>query len=265
MGVYNTMKDQRLTFNDDLINYEKWRTNYCDELFSDIIAYSGIGAGKLAVDVGCGTGKSTRPILEAGCRVIGIEYGRDMAEYVRERFKSYDEFSVENAKFEDFVCEDNSIDLLLSGTAFHWIPEDIGYGKAFRIIRPGGTLALFWSFPTPDISRPQLMERMQSVYSRYNPNERLTAGDKSYGQRTPIAETIVKYGFAEPEHHLLRRKITYNADDYISALRTFATHLMIRPDDLRERYELEIKDAINSTGGYLDVYDVMDLFLARKP
>lgn len=38
--------DKRLTFNEDVKNYEKWRPTYCDELFKDIIGYSQIEQGK---------------------------------------------------------------------------------------------------------------------------------------------------------------------------------------------------------------------------
>ncbi|MDR0490615.1 MAG: hypothetical protein LBH28_05145 [Oscillospiraceae bacterium] len=64
---------------------------------------------------------------------------------------------------------------------------------------------------------------------------------------------------------MYKLKNTYNADNYISVLNTFATHQMIQPDSVRKQYEREIKEAINSSGGLIDVYDVMDLFLARKP
>ena len=32
--------DKRFTFNEDVMNYEKWRPTYCDELFHDIMEYS---------------------------------------------------------------------------------------------------------------------------------------------------------------------------------------------------------------------------------
>ncbi|MDR0490614.1 MAG: class I SAM-dependent methyltransferase [Oscillospiraceae bacterium] len=177
--------DQRLTFNADLENYEKWRTNYCGELFSKIIEYSGIGSGKLAVEVGCGTGKSTEPVLKTGGSVIGVEFGENLALYVKDKFAIYNNFQVKNMKFEDFTCAGGSVDLVYSGSAFHWIPEEIGYKRAFDMLRPGGTLALFWSFPAPDTEKYGLKEKLQSVYDRYDPNERLKPNDKSYGQRTP--------------------------------------------------------------------------------
>ena len=32
--------DKRFTFNEDAMNYEKWRPTYCEELFHDIMEYS---------------------------------------------------------------------------------------------------------------------------------------------------------------------------------------------------------------------------------
>ncbi|OBY76422.1 hypothetical protein BBG47_27185 [Paenibacillus sp. KS1] len=34
------ISNKRLTFNEDVNNYEKWRPTYCDELFEDILEYS---------------------------------------------------------------------------------------------------------------------------------------------------------------------------------------------------------------------------------
>ncbi|WP_278335781.1 hypothetical protein [Petroclostridium xylanilyticum] len=38
--------DKRLTFNEDVENYDKWRPTYCKELFNDIIQYSELNKNK---------------------------------------------------------------------------------------------------------------------------------------------------------------------------------------------------------------------------
>jgi len=258
--------DQRLTFNEDLDNYEKWRTNYCDELFSEIIRYSGAGLGKLAVEIGCGTGKSTEPILKTGCQVIGVEYGANLAAYVGEKFKSYSNFRVENCKFEDFSCDSGSADIVFSATAFHWIPEEFGYRKVYDILKSSGTLALCWSFPSPDIERPVLGEMMRNIYARYETNSRLKPHAENYKEHSlSILKTIEKYGFTESEYYSYQKIKTYSANDYLSLLNTYATHLLIQPDSKRKQYEIEIKDAIDSVGGTIAIWDDMDLYLAKKP
>lgn len=113
--------DQRLTFNEDSANYERWRPVYCAELFQDIIAYSHIGPGKKAIEIGIGMGQATRPVLETGCELAAVELGRNLAEYTQQKFLEYTGFKVHHTSFEDFAARAGSSDLIYSGTAFHRI------------------------------------------------------------------------------------------------------------------------------------------------
>ena len=56
-------RELRMKFDEDEINYDRWRPGYPDELF------------QAALEVGIGTGQATRPFLEAGCRVTAVELG----------------------------------------------------------------------------------------------------------------------------------------------------------------------------------------------
>ncbi len=38
--------DKRITFNEDVENYDKWRPRYCKVLFDDIIQYSELNKNK---------------------------------------------------------------------------------------------------------------------------------------------------------------------------------------------------------------------------
>lgn len=103
------MMDKRLTFNEDIENYEKWRPTYCDELFKDIIAYSQIEQGKKAIEIGIGTGQATSPFLETGCELTAIELGKDLAAYSELKFQEYKNFTVCNTAFEEYECPEGSI------------------------------------------------------------------------------------------------------------------------------------------------------------
>ena len=47
-------------------------------------------------------------------------------------------------------------------------------------------------------------------------------------------------------------------------LNTYSDHRAM-PDDVRTRFECEIRAAIEKAGGFLKVYDTIDLYLAQKP
>ncbi len=43
--------DKRFTFNENAMNYEKWRPTYCEELFHDIMEYSKLDMHKKALEI----------------------------------------------------------------------------------------------------------------------------------------------------------------------------------------------------------------------
>jgi ubiquinone/menaquinone biosynthesis C-methylase UbiE len=254
--------DKRFTFNEDVKNYDKWRPTYCNELFNDIIQYSELNQNKKAIEVGIGTGQATVPFLMTGCDVTAIELGKNLAEYSKEKFKEYKNFSVYNTSFEDFECDDNSYDILYSATAFHWIPEEIGYPKALKLLKNDGTLALFWNKPCVYREDDLLHQKIQSIYQKYRPSD-----DKFIENDTErynkISKTIESYGFRDLVVKLYHLKRIFNSSDYISLLNTYSDHRSMG-DSIKQLVYNEIENTILENGNVLNVYDTMELYLSRK-
>jgi ubiquinone/menaquinone biosynthesis C-methylase UbiE len=133
---------KRTHFDEIVVNYDKARPEYPAPLFADVIKYIASAKGIKALEIGAGTGKSTFPFLDAGYDVTAVEMGANMAEFLTERFKGYDNFNVINATFEDVLLEDNCYDLIYAASAFHWVDKEIGLPKVIRLLKSGGVLAL---------------------------------------------------------------------------------------------------------------------------
>ncbi|SDF80683.1 Methyltransferase domain-containing protein [Fontibacillus panacisegetis] len=254
--------DKRLTFNEEVENYEKWRPTYCDELFKDIIEYSHIEQGKKAIEIGIGTGQATRPFLETGCELTAIELGKDLAEYSKLKFLDYKNFTVCNTAFEDFECPNGSIDIIYSATAFHWIPEQIGYPKVSKLLKTGGTLALLWNRPFVSRENDELHQNIQRIYQKYRPSSTqiMEYDTERYEGRK---KTIQAYGFREIVFKLYHLTRTFSSSDYIDLLNTYSDHRTM-PSTTKVLFENEIKEAILRFGDVLYVYDTIDLYLAKK-
>lgn len=254
--------DKRFTFNEDVKNYDKWRPKYCTELFKDIIHYSNINSNSKAIEVGIGTGQATMPFLEIGCDVTAIELGEELAKFTKEKFKQYKSFSLYNTSFEDFKCENNKFDILYSATAFHWIPEDISYPKVFKLLKNNGTLALFWNRPFVNREDDFLHQKIQSIYQKYKPsNNKLIEHDTE--RYNEISKTILLYGFKDLQVNLYNQIRTFNSSNYISLLNTYSDHRSIEESTKQLMYN-EIKNAILEYGDIINIYDTIDLYLARK-
>ena len=135
--------DFRKVFDSIPEQFDEWRQRYCDELFEDLIEYADLGPGKTVLEIGPGTGQATEPILKTGCSYLAIELGENFTEFMINRFSSYNNFQIVNADFETYDFGDTKFDLVYSAAAFQWIPEKIGYPKAFDLLKSNGAFAMF--------------------------------------------------------------------------------------------------------------------------
>ena len=251
------------TFDTVASTYEKLRPGYVDALYQDIFAYCPLDASSRAVEVGIGGGQATRPILETGCAVTAVEPGANFCELCREKFAAYPNFSIMNGKFEDAVLPAESCDLVYSASAFHWVPEEVGYRKVFDVLKPGGAFARFANHPYKDKGRPGMHEALQAVYAVYMPGS-LVPDEYSEEAAAQRAQIAAKYGFTDIRHHLYRRTRDFTAAEYVQLLGTYSDHIAIEKET-RGRFFREIEAAINGLGGVITIYDTIDLQLARKP
>ncbi|MCL1845639.1 MAG: class I SAM-dependent methyltransferase [Defluviitaleaceae bacterium] len=254
--------DKRLVFDNIPDEYDKWRPTYVPELYDDVLSYSGIDENCRVLEIGIGTGKATLPFLEKNCRITAIELGANLADYSRRKFADYKNLEIIVADFEKYDCPEETFDLVYAACAFHWIPEEIGYLKVFKLLKRGGAFARFANWQQRDKKNKSLYNAIQEIYSKYMPGTAKPDYTEDECRRT--AEIALNYGFADVSYKMYHRKRTYDAADYVSLQRTHGGHADM-PDDKWTLFSGEIKDAIRNNGGKINVYDVMELQLAKKP
>lgn len=256
--------DKKYLFDEIVLNYEKCRPRYPAQLFKDIIDYADITADQSAIEIGCGTGKATEPFLKTKCHVTAVELGKNMASYTREKFRNYTNFEIAEVPFEDYVCAENQFDLLYSATAFHWIEPEIGYRKAYRIIKNGGTLALFWNRPSVNDRDNRLHQKIQSIYHKFLPQWGEKAKVDRGAQQEGIRNQIAEYGFTDIAFQLYSNTRTTTGEEYVELLNTYSDHRAL-DERIRAPFFYAVRTAIEESGNQLTIYDTVDLYLAHKP
>lgn len=264
------MKIQGLEWTFDTVAsvYEKFRPGYVDELYQAIFDYIPIHENSKTVEIGIGGGQATLPFLRTGCEVTAVEYGENFSELCREKFKEFPGFTVITGRFEDASLDDNVFDLVYSASAFHWIPEDIGYAKVFSMLKSGGAFARFANHPYRDWANPALMEEIDWLYDKYyytfhnrNREPLEECGEEQARSRALIAE---KYGFTDIQYALFYRTRLFTAKEYRTLLGTYSDHIAME-EKIRTEFFSKIEEAIDHHGGIINIKDTMDLQLARKP
>lgn len=251
------------TFNTVVEQYDRMRPTYVEALYDDVWNYGGFGENITAVEVGIGTGQATRPVLNRGAAVIAVELGGDLAVFCEKKFADNPRLKVVNLPFQNFDASEGSFDLIYSASAFHWIPEAIGYTKVFKMLRPGGVFARFANHPYKDKEKEALHEAMQVLYAKYMPRSKLST-EYSEEEAKARAEVGAKYGFADIQYRLYKRTRTFTAQQYTDLLGTYSDHIALGEEQRTEFFAL-IREEINRFGGTFTIYDTIDLELHRKP
>ncbi|MBO4477346.1 MAG: methyltransferase domain-containing protein [Lachnospiraceae bacterium] len=262
------IKGQEWTFNTVAKTYEKIRPGYPKELYQAVFAYAPLDTSSSVVEVGIGGGQATPPVLETGCKVTAVEYGDQLAQLCREKFKDYPGFSAITGKFEDVDLPDDTYDLIYSASAFHWVPEEIGYTKVFRKLKPGGAFARFANHPYIAKDDPELFDEIQRAYADYyypfykkEPKKISEYTEQEAADRAMIAE---KYGFTDTKYMLFHRTRILTAAEYRALISTYSDHIVLE-ESIREPFQGAIEAAIERHGGKISIFDTLDLQLARKP
>lgn len=261
------LKGLEWTFDTVASKYEKLRPGYSESLYKAIFDYIPVNENSSVVEVGSGAGQATAPILKTGCKLTAVEYGKEFSGILKDKFKAFPKFSVITGKFEDTEFEDNAFDLVFSASAFHWVPEKIGYEKVFSMLKKGGVFARFANHPYRAKGTPALSEEMDEIYDEYYNKfynkKRETITEYTEEQAKNRALIAEKYGFTDIRYALFYRERIFSAKEYIELLGTYSDHVAM-DENIRTKFFAKIEEAINTHGGTITVYDTMDLQLARK-
>lgn len=264
MGIF---KGLEWTFDTVASTYEKLRPGYCEDLYKMLFNYIAINESSNVVEIGIGGGQATLPVLNTGCNLTAVEYGEQFSTLCRDKFKSYPNFSVVTKKFENTNFEDDSYDLVYSASAFHWVPEEIGYKKVFSMLKNGGAFARFANQPYRAKDNPVLSAEIDEIYALYYYKyyNKKTEVPKEYTEEQAKTRAMIakKYGFSDIRYALFYRERIFSAKEYITLLGTYSDHIAIE-ESIRKEFFSEIEKTIIRNGGSITLFDTIDLQLARK-
>jgi SAM-dependent methyltransferase len=240
-----TREPLRRTFDSAADLYDAARPDYPGELFDDLVVLAKLEPGAQLLEIGCATGKATRPLLSRGFSVVCVELGAQLAEKAREDLAGLPvEIHVE--PFETWQGEPGAFDLVYAATAWHWIDPALRYRKAHRLLRPDGYLA-FWSalHAFPEGFDPFFTE-IQAVYDAIGESYDAAWPPLPPSQAPDFSAEIEASGLFDDvsiQRYIWERQ--YTADEYIALLETFSGHISMDAAK-RERLYAEIRARIGS-------------------
>ena len=132
------MNDE-LLFSDRVDAYDAHRPGYPPAVFDRMTAE--LTAPIRALDVGCGTGLSTRGVAPFVEHVVGVDPEEAMLEAARRCGGANITYRV--ARIES-LDDAEPFDLVLCAQSFHWFDTEATLARFHALLRPAGRLALLW-------------------------------------------------------------------------------------------------------------------------
>jgi SAM-dependent methyltransferase len=199
-------------------DYERTRPICPPGLFDDLLLLAGLKPGDRVVEIGCGTGQATVPLAERGLAVTAVELGPELAAIARLRLTAFPAVEVVTGAFEDWHPQAAAFDAVVAVNSLHWIDPQLRYAKPYRLLRPGGTMAVascLWARPA---NAERFWTEVQADYRAVG-----FAGDPP-----PPPEQIRAWHFPRESGSLFTEvasgcypfEVLYRAEDYLANLAT---------------------------------------------
>ncbi len=127
--------------------YAKYRPSYPTQAIDCLIQECGLSPGSTVVDIGCGTGISTRLLADRKLHVIGIDPNDDMLSTARNTTRSENSGTIEYhiGKAEATGLPAGFAKAVTAFQAFHWFGGEEALAEFHRLLVSDGSVALMWN------------------------------------------------------------------------------------------------------------------------
>jgi SAM-dependent methyltransferase len=172
--------------------YERGRPMYPFAAVRRLVRELRIKPESRVLDLAAGTGKLTRLLAQLGADVAAVEPVEEMRERLVETVPGVRALG---GTAEAIPLEDESMDAVTVGQAFHWFDGEAALAEIHRVLRPGTRLGLIWNVKDESVDWVRLLAEIIEPYRGSAP--RVASGAwKEVFERTELFGPIERARFA---------------------------------------------------------------------
>jgi ubiquinone/menaquinone biosynthesis C-methylase UbiE len=235
-------------------DYDAGRLGYSNDVYNALLGF-GLSQRHRVLDIACGTGLASRPLIENGFSVTGVDMSEPMLEKARRRFPSAT-WVAGDAQALPFA--DAHFDAAIAAQAFHWVDRTKAIAEAARVVKPGGVLAFWWKVLG---SEDAVLETRNAVAREMGvdpPQSGLTRGFKEF-YAAPLADHTLR---------VIPWRTMMTIDEYVKYERSRSsvrTALGSRSDAYFHQLENALHERFGAGNAAMTLSYVQFLYMARRP
>ena len=261
-----TVREQRTVFGEVADLYDKARAPYPEALLDDVLDHARVTAATAprAFEIGAGTGKATVALAARGVHIVATEPDEAMAAVLRRNCRAFPHVRVDVSNFEDWTGSERGFDLVYAAQAWHWIARRVRVNRAAELLRPQGTIALFWH--RTDWGGESVRDDLEDIYRRIAPDlhgkQPGFPGLSPPGGEPSVAELIDADAFGDVQTRAYHWSVKLSAERFVEMALTQSNH-RLTDEATRERLFGAVGALVASHGGHITVPHATFLVMAR--
>jgi len=126
---------------------DKWdqmrRSFFSEKVRKVAVARADIQAGKLAADIGAGTGFITEELVQNGLKVIAVDQSKAMLEEMKKKFGRFDTVEYRTGEFNNLPIQNETVDYVFANMYLHHVDlPQVAIEEMARVLKPGGKVVI---------------------------------------------------------------------------------------------------------------------------
>jgi len=213
--------------------YERFRFGYPDELFDTVARYAGVPI-RTALEIGAGTGKATRLFAGHGVEVTATDPDPDMLAELRKAVPAH--VTSVQAAFEE-LQPGRTYGLVYVAAALHWTDPQGRWERVAALLEPQGVFASWGG--SVQVADPAVEESVREARAPFLESDDIPSPDGTAPEEPmqwPGTELQRSELFCDVEQHVVERRLTMTAHDYIGYLSTVSAYLQLPPTSRQQTY-----------------------------
>lgn len=187
--------------------YAKYRPSYSPAFIDYLFMEAGFGKDAVIADIGSGTGKLSKQLLDRGSKVICVEPNDDMRRCAERDLSIYPNYISVKGTAENSTLPGRSVDYIITAQAFHWFDAGMFKIECQRILKTEGKVILVWNSKDEN---NQLVKENADIYRRLCPNFKGFSGGSEEDPESFSA--FFRHGC---EFRTFENKLTYTLEEFI--------------------------------------------------